>query len=377
MAWRRIDRRLVHSEEVFLLLARDGQQGWPSPETMQAVEAAVEHANDNAEIWYFDHIETAGRVRASDVCPSPFGPVIYLDKIGRRVDNRRWLSVFAHRLQKDGHSGVLDVAPRAGIPAFNRSAPGPAAYLAYRTDDQPAPTSWQPRERWGVDADTTVDFCRRLTGWATLPEAEVRLDSGMSHVKIEDPDPCGQLIPAMALTYSAGVSFIRRNPLHVRHAALSWSGQVAVQTEGQHLDWSTKVEALVEVLRWHPDKLDLAFIRLTRNWARSWMDLANGFTKLPHVSEGDVRSRRDLWQEYIPDAHGVQVLTDAHLARANNLDAWHVQALTPTRYLVQAKDLQPWYGTGTDPAADVLTAARDDFGDMLLTIEVIKNRPRP
>jgi hypothetical protein len=374
VAWQNIDRRLMESEEVFVLLAHDDQQGWPAPETMQAVEAAVQHANDSAEIWAMDNPVTAGLVRAGNVDPTPLGPVIYIDDIGTEYDNHRWLGEFAQLMQRAGYDGDLDVAPRASIPAWGKlvASLGPAAYLAYRTQEQPTPISWQPAELWSVDAETTADICERLREWASLPRADVYLKSGMTPVKIDDPDPCGQLIRAMELTYTASVGYVRRTPLQVRRAQLSWAGQMVTQIEDPQLDWSAKIDALTQTLRWHPDRLDLAFIRLTRAWASSWIDLARGFTKLPHVSEGHVRMRRDLWSQYSPDAHGVQILTDDHLARANNLDSWHVQLVAPARYLVQAKDLQPWYGTGTDPAPDVLATARADFGDLLLTPEVVQ-----
>lgn len=73
--------------------------------------------------------------------------------------------------------------------------------------------------------------------------------------------------------------------------------------------------------------------------------------------------------------HGIQLLTEAHLARAGNLEGWDVQRLTPGRYLVLAKDLRPWFAAKeTDP--NILAAARQDFHDMLLTPEVIEAHRR-
>lgn len=79
--------------------------------------------------------------------------------------------------------------------------------------------------------------------------------------------------------------------------------------------------------------------------------------------------------EYTPDAYGIQILTDAHLARARSLAEWDVQEMAPARHLVQARDLAPWFADDI-PAPEVLAAARHDFGDMILTPEAIAARPR-
>jgi hypothetical protein len=91
---------------------------------------------------------------------------------------------------------------------------------------------------------------------------------------------------------------------------------------------------------------------------------------LPHVTEPDVRLNRRLLDSYVPDAHGLQVLTDEHMSRLGPLPDWDVQPLAGGRHLVQARDLEPWFAT-TEPDPDVVAAARADFTDILLTPEVI------
>ena len=74
-----------------------------------------------------------------------------------------------------------------------------------------------------------------------------------------------------------------------------------------------------------------------------WSELATGRPALPYVLESGIRYNRHLNSKYVPDAHGLQILTDTHLGHATNLSDWVIEPLGGGRHLVQAKDLQPWY----------------------------------
>jgi hypothetical protein len=83
---------------------------------------------------------------------------------------------------------------------------------------------------------------------------------------------------------------------------------------------------------------------------------------------GYYRFHRHLDHERVPDACGVQLLTEAHLARAHDLSNWTVTPVADGRYLVEARDLAAWYQTD-QPSEDVVARAREDFGDMILLTE--------
>ena len=89
------------------------------------------------------------------------------------------------------------------------------------------------------------------------------------------------------------------------------------------------------------------------------------------VSEGQWRNNRQLWHAYVPDAHGIQLLTAEHVDKLDNLDTWNVSQVAPDRYLVEARDLEAWYAAD-EPAPEVLAAARRDFRDAILTPEIIQ-----
>ena len=83
-----------------------------------------------------------------------------------------------------------------------------------------------------------------------------------------------------------------------------------------------------------------------------------------------------LLDRYVPDVHGVQVLTEAHLERANDLQDWRITDLGSGRHLVEAPDLARWY-EHLVPEPDTLAKGRQDFGDMILTAETIAENPPP
>ena len=78
----------------------------------------------------------------------------------------------------------------------------------------------------------------------------------------------------------------------------------------------------------------------------------------------------DNYDAIVADAHGVQLLTDRHLARARDLSAWDITEIVPDRYLVKATDLEPWYADNA-PDPQVVMKAREDFGDMILTPDTV------
>jgi hypothetical protein len=75
-----------------------------------------------------------------------------------------------------------------------------------------------------------------------------------------------------------------------------------------------------------------------------------------------------LRNDFVYDAHAVQVLSGRHLERASDLSAWVTSSIGDGRYLVRARDVGPWFAEL--PTSEVLASARHDFGDMILTTEL-------
>jgi hypothetical protein len=367
---RQVEKNGHHA--LYLLFALDGVDLRFLADGMSAAEAAMRHANA---------VVPAESVEGESVEPSPYGPMVVLDLIGKIEDLRGWLIAFAAHLEAADWSGSVEPAPQTGLPRSldrARSVPRLTAFLAYRHNEPPAGQAggqWR-RRGWAVDPDTTDVLCRDLIDWGGFDGAETYLSQGRSEVRLADQDVQELLVWTAHQAGRCGVTYARQSPLRVHSAQLSSRGQVTVQVEDEEHDWRTRLDNLSRMLTRQPDKMDLAFIRLSPYWALSWIALGNGNLPLACVDEADVRNNRHLWATYIPDAHGLQLLTDAHLSRAGSLDDWDVRLVGPDRYLVRAKDLWPWY-SGTRPDPDVLTSARMDFAGMLLSPKVITNNPRP
>jgi hypothetical protein len=80
----------------------------------------------------------------------------------------------------------------------------------------------------------------------------------------------------------------------------------------------------------------------------------------------------EIWHQYTLDPCGIQILTNEHLEKARDLSDWSVTRLDATHHFVEARDLEPWYGsldTKAPAPPGVLDQARRDFGAMILTSE--------
>ncbi len=169
------------------------------------------------------------------------------------------------------------------------------------------------------------------------------------------------------------------DPLRARLGQFRPHGLVAVQVIDPTLDWRERLEEVRQLLRWRPPRSDYGYIRFAggeglREDGLSW----------PHVKESAARYNRPLLSSFVPDAFGIQLLTDAHLARAHDLSGWDVTPLDGGRHLVVARDLERWFGHPGRPGGsgnkynnpipddpDLLAQARADFGSMILTPEIV------
>ncbi|WP_433728018.1 hypothetical protein ACQP2Y_13900 [Actinoplanes sp. CA-051413] len=361
-----INRRLELNADALQLLFRgaEGESHRSLADAMAAAGDAMAHANGSVRpdtVW------------AESVEPSPDGPVVFLDLIGTAEQNRSWLTAFTGALTRNGWSGVVTpapVPPSAGTVGLD-TAIRPAAYLAFRMAEVPPPGTvgrWGP-PRWAVDAGTTTALCRYLVNWAALPDAAVQLAMGRSRQEFSGGDVAEHLVWAAQHDHTAGIAY--GASAAVRRADLGAWGQVTCQVGDDNPDWRARVEHVRAPLLEFADRLDVAFIRTGRYEVTSWIDLAGAVPALPHVTEAKVRRYRRLWDRYVPDAHGIQVVTGAHLSRLGPLPGWDVQPLAGGRHLVQARDLEPWFATD-EPDPAVVAAARADFADALLTPEVLK-----
>lgn len=174
----------------------------------------------------------------------------------------------------------------------------------------------------------------------------------------------------------ARVTYLQPEQRRVAWASLSLLGRACYGVMDDTVSWQDRLAHVVKAMVAFPEDTDLAFVQYSAAPTLSWSTLSTGRPLLPYVQEYHVRYNRHLNAQYIPDAHGLQILTDAHLTHANDLSDWIIEPLGAGKHLVQAKDLEPWYAT-IDPNPAILAKARADFGGMLLTPENIAANPPP
>jgi hypothetical protein len=166
----------------------------------------------------------------------------------------------------------------------------------------------------------------------------------------------------------------RSKPTRMRMFELWPRGTTSYADHDPSLSLTEKLALARQPLSFDLEHTDLAFVTTAQPSGSPWR-LDPRDDSWPHVDESDVRYNRPLLASMVPDANGIQILTRAHLERANDLSDWTVKHLAHGRYLVEAPDLNAWYANALpDPA--VREKARADFGDMIMTPQLIaENSP--
>ena len=364
-AWRKAEY-----EELWLQFRPRG-----SKDVFDAVRAAVEVANQE--------VEDAGwgaEVFAEGVSDSDAGPAALMSRAGPEEGVRAWLDAFARHLEVLGMSGKVTAAPQAFFPDWlSGEVELPrqlTAFVAYRTDDLTLLDEQERSMRWSVPAELTAKIADATTVWGRFDGADVYLLRSIHQIRTRNPDVGRPLADAAAKFEQAGVTYLRSEPRRKVSMSLGTQGRVCYAVTDDEVSWQDRLAQVTRAMVAFPADTDLAFVQYSHVYTTTWDDLSNGRPLLPYVKEYHIGYNRHLIAQYIPDAHGLQLLTDAHPAHANDLSDWMIEPLGVGKHLVQAKDLAPWYAT-IDPDPDTLAKARADFGGMILTPEIIANNPPP
>jgi hypothetical protein len=307
------------------------------------------------------------------------GPVLVVDhELVSSAEATQWYEDLAARLEEQGISGKLTAAPHTPPPRWVLDVPydpRPHTHLLYSVD----PTL----EKRRVAPAVLHDIAAAASGWLQTPGGYGYL-SANGPAFLFDPanDMTAMLDPLMArpgvcLPW-AGLS----EPLRVKEALLEPTPAMGMSIWHPGLAWSELIDQLREPLLWHPHLLDYGFVRTTRGlWpgqmASDYPLPYDNSGASPFVWERQYRALADRLAYnavVVPDAHGIQILTGAHVAKAHNLSRWSITEVAPDRYLVEAADLSGWYAHPL-PNPVTLAQARTDFGDMIITRKNIDEYP--
>jgi hypothetical protein len=337
-----------------------------------------------------DAIDRANRAEGPDgifaqlETPAPGGFVVMAgtghDDDPANLD--RWATELGRTLEEVGLTGVLGGVSQTHLPEWTHPRGDRlAAFFRWSIDLERLTAAWRQdwRGGWHVPGDATARICEHLATWTEPGGPAIIVGQDTFSFAVSDGSTvAGTLLAAASRSRFGRVFRYVDAEKTARSAWLVANGETVLRIIDDRADeWEDRVAELRRGMTALPDILDLAFVRPAGETPfRTWSDLEI-VQKLPGVTVSDVTYRaRHLLSEYVPDAHGMQVLRDEHLAKARDLTGWAVSSLGHGRYLVEAHDLAPWYATPM-PDPEVVERARRDFGDMILTQEVLAAHPVP
>jgi hypothetical protein len=364
-AWRKADHA-----ELWLQFRPRG-----SKDALDAVEAAVvvaDHAVEDAG-WGED-VHTTGGASDSDA-----GPVVLMRRAGHEPGLRTWLGAFAHHLESLGKTGKVTAAPEAYFPDWFNRGDLPqelTAFVSYATNDLTQLGDHERRAGWHVPAAFTEKVTDAGATWGRFSGADVYLSRNIHQIRTKNPDVGRPLADGITKFGMAGVTYLRFEPRRMTSMYLSDQGQACYEVMDDTVSWQARLEQVAVAMAAFPGETDLAFLQYSNAYTISWGGLQTGRPPLPYVRASEVRFNRHLNSRYTPDAHGLQILTDAHLEKATDLSDWIIESLGGGKHFVQAKDLGRWYAN-IEPDPQTLAKARADFGKMILTPETLVDNPPP
>ena len=278
-------------------------------------------------------------------------------------DAMAWFELFAADWSR-GASGTVIGGPRSTQRPHD---PGPAlsAFVRYTTTDLRLLDHNTRSKSWAVPEKLSRYLAEQTVAWAYLRGCGQYLRRRDWWISPVGEEVASALAHAMSGFTSADFMYAQQRPFRHRGAGFADQGTAVYQYSDPALEWQQRLAKVREVLTWTPPHTDIGLIRYARTGSTRWMQAT-----WPYVRESAVRYNTPLLAMLTPDAHGIQLLTDAHLERAHNLSGWTTTSLNGGRHLVESKDLDAWY-CSPEPEPGVLAAARADFGEMIMTPENI------
>ena len=287
---------------------------------------------------------------------TPAGPVAMVEEIDR-PELWAWLDQVGAGLSAAGVTGSLAAATSAKHPGVIAEGRVPTAGIVFGSLELP----WQGSHRWPLTERETATVASHAAEWCDLGGKQWLGLDGNFWLAGESMEQLAA--PMAAAVTSAETDLVAANDAEARKFATTWHA-CAAQVVRSRLGWREQVELCRQVLLWEPELVLWAVI---------------GGTEYPSLGQiiapypiGPVKpvfiSAYGLRGTLVNAVQGIQLLTGTHLARAHDLSDWEVTRVSPDRFLVEARDLAPWFtGVRTDP--DVYDKAARDFGRMLVTPE--------
>jgi hypothetical protein len=320
-----------------------------------ALVRAVEHAVDVANGAHGDPSDLHEDTWAESAQLSNDGASVVLTGWKDEETLRSWLQVFAGGLASAGIAGTIRTTPVTTLPESytGLTVARPSAYVAHDgviTPDDYRANDWCERCTVWARAAGGVGFLGRVAYDQRAPEAGV-----------------GAVLHASVLG-GAGASFASfsyADDAGARHVSVGADGL----TVGQSWDRAGAVlNAVRDLLVALADIAQVGLVAMIPGWVYLWESHRLAQPPLPTIKPARLHRRPELWDDHVPDAHVMQLLSQRHLDLVADLSAWRVTEVAAGRFLVEAADTEPWLREGGPDEATVVRA-RADFGRAIVSRE--------
>lgn len=299
--------------------------------------------------------------------PGPRGWMLLVEGLDEVVNP--WIAQLAEALTEQGIEGTLTGAGVASQPAWARrqhemrSLHGLVGYT-------PEPGSWLT-EHWMAGQGNLNEALANSGRWLAMHDANIMAVVDLRANLWVDRERAQQLMAAdLRRNGDALATSFVRNRGEVRSARIARRAAFELGVATDLVPWQELVDDLRSALL----SLRLERVSIAMVSHRKWMSLLDqGYG----LHDGDPFNgfaygwHPERWREFALEPCGIQILTNQHLAAANDLSGWRTTRLDDHHLLVEARDLEPWYSS---PPKDfetleqsVIGPAYADFGDMILT----------
>jgi hypothetical protein len=221
-----------------------------------------------------------------------------------------------------------------------------------------------------TDAAAVAAWCQAGADWTAGSAGDAYVTvRGMSQVAPAEGVgvQLGRAVRAGAITT---ITRAQPQPGQVARASFLPNGHTIYQVYDVSVPVSALVDRMRRALLIGTDRMRLGFVAPVPVWAHGWDEREKARPPLPTVPGYALRANSSRWTRYVPDAHGMQVLTDEHLRHVADLSTWTVTQVVPGRHLVEAANLADWYGPD-GPSDSVVHRARADFGGVIVPADAL------
>ncbi|MBM6400502.1 hypothetical protein [Phycicoccus sonneratiae] len=277
-----------------------------------------------------------------------------------------WLDRVVQSLADAGVRGTLGGAGGVAPPMWTREAFQRAPTFFALIGFRPGPGAG-PYDGWTPDEDARALAVDLACDWVDVAGATLVVHADLRAALPADRATVANVMAGDVRRHgSASATGYLKDEMVVRMA--SFQSPAALSLMHQTLgEWRPFVDQARDTFR--TMSLDEVTIGMTSS--QSWGLLMQP----PARSDSPFNGRAyqyhpERWHEFLLDPSGIQLLTNQHLEKANDLSAWSTQRVDDGHVLVEARDLGAWYEpiAAGEPIPDaLLSAARNDFGEMILT----------